>query len=97
MAKSYNELRDEFLRQRMQFILAELDAGMTFAQVAQNERGLGNAERAARNIGHAMMAYEEARRRLAECQREDSPAEFDLTERKLAVLEETISNLHPAT
>ncbi|MCW5980301.1 MAG: hypothetical protein KIT09_19610 [Bryobacteraceae bacterium] len=70
----------------MSFIQAELDAGITFANIARSERRAGNGERARRNIELAQRACEEARRRVEECNRAEAPQAFDAAHTKLATL-----------
>jgi rubrerythrin len=84
--KALAELEADFRRQRMQFIHTELDAGVTFAEVARTEASSGNEERARRNLEFASRAYDEARRRLDECRREHAPAAFDSAAEKLQSL-----------
>ncbi len=70
----------------MGFIHAELDAGLTFAQVAITERAVGNTGRAERNIGLARQACGEAQRRIDTCERADAPEAFDAAKEKLNAL-----------
>jgi hypothetical protein len=80
--KNWLELQGDFRRQRMSFIHVELDAGITFAQVANTERATGNEERAQHNIGLARQAYDEAQIRMEQCDPVDSPDAFDAAQDK---------------
>jgi hypothetical protein len=89
----YAKLRAGFRRQRMGFIHVELEAGLTFAEVAKTERKTGNQERADRNVVLAGRACDEARRRLDESEREDAPEAYDLAAEKLSRLRAMLRSL----
>jgi hypothetical protein len=81
--KNFEALRADFRKQRLAFIHTELDAGAAFAQVALTERTSGHDERANRNIALAQQAWDEARQRLDQCEREDDPETYDRAQEKL--------------
>ncbi len=82
----FTQVRQEFNRQRLGFIHAELDIAFTFAEVARTEQGFGNADRAAHNLELAERARQEAQRRMDECDSECFPAAFDAAQDKMARL-----------
>jgi hypothetical protein len=49
------ELREQFEKNRVQFLLTELDTGATFCNVAQTSN---DPEKTQRNIGNARTAYD---------------------------------------
>ncbi len=86
--KPFAHLRDESNKIGVEFLLTELDAALTFLDVA---RATGSPETRERNQGHAREAYDTARRLQTRVSMQpDEKQNFD---EKLALLETRLQDL----